>query len=162
DGALSPCTQSSGVATRIHLCSPGSPSPHSRAAVPRLSRGARRTARHADMYLDRTALQRIASQGLAPLCVSPHRARSSETLPDKSGRFGSARPEWLSPLGSSLHSSKRLAPPQGRLRRPVRRQSLGYGGTDAVTTPASPGCPATGVDCAYGVPMSRPTAFRTD
>src|SRR5262249_45030890 len=51
---------------------------------------------------------------------------------------------------------------EGRLRRPVRRQSRGDGGTGAVTTPARPGCPATGIDRPYGVPMSCPAALYAD
>src|SRR5262249_44467281 len=43
----------------------------------------------------------------------------------------------------------------GRPRQPVRRPSLCYGGTGALTTPARPDRPATGVDRAHGVPTSR-------
>src|SRR5262245_55468258 len=48
---------------------------------------------------------------------------------------------------------------KGHLRWPVHRQSLGYGGTGAVTTPASP---ATVVDRPHSVPVPRPAAFRAD
>src|SRR5260221_9006137 len=46
---------------------------------------------------------------------------------------------------------------QGRPRRPVRRPSLCYGGTSAVTTPASP---ATVIDRSHGVPVPRPATLR--
>src|SRR5215472_3976661 len=46
--------------------------------------------------------------------------------------------------------------PQGRPRRPVHRPSSAEahsGGTDAVTTSASP---STGIDCPHGIPMPSP------
>src|SRR5260221_1785850 len=47
---------------------------------------------------------------------------------------------------------------RGRPRRPIRRPSLGYGGTSAVTTLASP---ATVGDRSYRVPVSCPATLRT-
>src|SRR5215472_16699344 len=65
----------------------------------------------------------------------------------------------------TLHSSTGLTSRQGRLRRPVRRQSRGYGGTGTIPVsgdamPASPSVPATDVDSAYGVPVSGPATLR--
>src|SRR5262249_34254650 len=51
-------------------------------------------------------------------------------------------------------------PVRGSLWRPVRHQRLGSGGTAAVTTAASPGCPATGVDRPYRVLLLRPATCR--
>src|SRR5258708_6281102 len=48
---------------------------------------------------------------------------------------------------------------RGRPRRPVRRPSLGYGGTSAVTTLASP---ETVGDRSYRVPVSCPATLCTD
>src|SRR5262245_13962885 len=57
-----------------------------------------------------------------------------------------------------LTASQFEAEAQGCLRQPVHRPSLGYGGTAALTTAASP---SAGVDRAHRVPVSRPAAGPT-